>query len=450
MLKSSVNSTRHLAQECERKFMLLEEPQSKAERQLQQYIIDSCTGRMQTLIPFISTNATTTELAKYLLRYRSGSKGSLYAYGYSIWRFCNWVNIQPDKMIQSCKDQDGDPNPKAIAKYNKLLDDYVGELQADDLTNGTVKGLIKGVKSLFRCSGLRLDLPSTLPNRPVYKIRSPTPEELMRILDVADLRERVITSALATGGFREGTLSELLYRHVKKDLEANMIPLHVHVEAEITKGKYHDYDTFLGQEAVEYLKLYLQMRRKGTAKIPPEIINDQSPLIRASKTRKPWPSSPATIYNAVHKLYLKAGIISADSLLGRQYDLCAHSIRKYFKTTLTALKVQDDYVEYMMGHTVSTYDDIQMKGVEFLRGVYVASGLCIRPKTPKTQASKLGPLKELMRAWGLNPEEILTKEALSKSNATVIDQEQMENSQLYELHAALKRQIIEELRVEKQ
>ena len=62
MLKSSVNSTRHLAQECERKFMLLEEPQSKAERQLQQYIIDSCTGRMQTLIPFISTNATTTEL----------------------------------------------------------------------------------------------------------------------------------------------------------------------------------------------------------------------------------------------------------------------------------------------------------------------------------------------------------------------------------------------------
>jgi hypothetical protein len=49
-----------------------------------------------------------------------------------------------------------------------------------------------------------------------------------------------------------------------------------------------------------------------------------------------------------------------------------------------------------------------------------------------------------MRAWGLNPEETLTKDALSKSNATIIDQEQIENSQLHQLHAALKRQMIEE------
>ena len=34
--------------------------------------------------------------------------------------------------------------------------------------------------------------------------------------------------------------------------------MHVHVEAEITKGKYHDYDAFLGQEAVDYLKAYLE------------------------------------------------------------------------------------------------------------------------------------------------------------------------------------------------
>jgi hypothetical protein len=54
-----------------------------------------------------------------------------------------------------------------------------------------------------------------------------------------------------------------------------------------------------------------------------------------------------------------------------------------------------------------------------------------------------------MRAWGLNPDEVLTKDALSKSNATIIDQEQIENSQLHQLHAALKRQMIEEIRVEK-
>ena len=47
------------------------------------------------------------------------------------------------------------------------------------------------------------------------------------------------------------------------------------------------------------------------------------------------------------------------------YELRVHSLRKYFKTQLLALGVQPDYVDYMMGHTVDTYHDVQMKGVDF-------------------------------------------------------------------------------------
>jgi len=39
--------------------------------------------------------------------------------------------------------------------------------------------------------------------------------------------------------------------------DRNVIPIHVHVEAEIAKGKYGDYETFLGREAVQNLRLYL-------------------------------------------------------------------------------------------------------------------------------------------------------------------------------------------------
>jgi hypothetical protein len=42
---------------------------------------------------------------------------------------------------------------------------------------------------------------------------------------------------LALGGFRIGTLVKLKYRHVKRDLEKMITPIHIHVEAEITKGK---------------------------------------------------------------------------------------------------------------------------------------------------------------------------------------------------------------------
>jgi alcohol dehydrogenase YqhD (iron-dependent ADH family) len=40
---------------------------------------------------------------------------------------------------------------------------------------------------------------------------------------------------------------------------------------------------------------------------------------------------------------------------------------------MAALGVQTDYIKHMMGHTISTYHDIQMKGIDFLRGVYTTT-----------------------------------------------------------------------------
>jgi integrase len=172
-----------------------------------------------------------------------------------------------------------------------MLDDFVANLQAENLAPGTVSNHVKGVKALFRSSGLKLELPYSLSKRSIYEDRAPTPEELQKILDIANLRERVIITLLALGGFRIGSLAKLQYRHVKRDLEKGMIPIHVHVEAEITKGKYHDYDTFLNQEAAEYLKAYLDSRRKGspTRRKQPEIIHDNSPLIRDGQSTLPSP-----------------------------------------------------------------------------------------------------------------------------------------------------------------
>ena len=86
-------------------------------------------------------------------------------------------------------------------------------------------------------------------------------------------------------------------------------------------------------------------------------------------------------------------------------------MRKYFKTQLLALGVQTDYVDYMMGHTVDTYHDIQSLGIEKLRQAYAASGLSIKPKT---RLSKIEAIKEIMRAQGISPERILARDALKQ------------------------------------
>ena len=95
-----------------------------------------------------------------------------------------------------------------------------------------------------------------------------------------------------------------------------------------------------------------------------------------------------------------------------------------------------------MGHTISAYDDVRMKGIDYMRNLYVQSGLTIRPKT---KLSRIQQLKVMIEAWAMNPNEILSKDALTTPHRTIIEAEQ---NQLATLNHALKQAIIKELQQE--
>ena len=69
-----------------------------------------------------------------------------------------------------------------------------------------------------------------------------------------------------------------------------------------------------------------------------------------------------------------------------------------------------------------------------------SSGLSIRPKT---RLSKIDKLKMFAESLGLNPDEVLTKDALAMPHRTVIDPEARKIDALNE---ALKYAILKELR----
>ena len=418
----------------------LEKVLAVKEKGLIDYILTSFISERPALIPFVFDNQSLVRMARHFLRHCSGSYNSCCNYTAQVQRYSKWLGYSPDLIIQDVKPVGNIPDPQRVQNHTGYLNDYLAALQDDGMKPGPVNNYIKSVKTFYRVNGVKIELTEPLSRRVTYKDRAPKPEELTKMLDIGDLRERVIVSVTALGGFREGTLSKLKYRHVKEDLETNIIPLHIHIEAEITKGKYHDYDTFLGPEAVMYLKLYLDARRRGTDYLPPEEITDESPLIRDESTAKIKGITSKQIRKIIHSLYVAAGLIK--KTLGRLYDLRAHSIRKFFKTQLIALGVQSDYVDYMMGHTVDTYNDIQMKGVDFLRNIYHAAGFAIRSKL---KVSKIDALKEIIRAWGMNPEQLLTRNALA--DGAITKQEDITDRQLEVLGQELKRLIKSEATV---
>jgi hypothetical protein len=410
-------------------------------KDIKEFIEETLANRMPSLMPFAFSNKTLLNMVKGIKRHLSGSTSTCFMYLYSMHRFSEWIKKSPDQIIAECKEPDGVPIPKALVRVQEDFDNFLGELQSQGLTPSSILNYKKAMKSLFYSNGLQIVLPK-IRCTVTYRDRAPTPEELQHLIDLAELRGKVIISCLALGGFREGTLARLKYRHIKNDYERGVTPIHVHVEAAITKGKYGDYDTFIGQEAVAYIKAYLEYRQRGSPRgfVPPEKIMDDSPLIRYLHGKGTKPVTVISIYREIHELYRKAGLISQTR--GRRYELRPHSVRKFFLTQMLAAGVNSDYANYMMGHKINTYHDIQMKGVEFLRGVYASSGLSIRTKT---KFSQIEALKQICRAWGLNPDEVLTREAMSAPHRIYASPTEREGDQVKELSSALKDMMLKEL-----
>jgi Phage integrase family len=386
------------------------------EKGLVDYIIRSCIREQPSLVPYIFANKTLLKVARHFIRNCSKSLSSCRNYTAGLKKYATWLGYTPDAIIDDLKPTGAIPDPLRVQNHCGFINDYLADLQDAGLSAGAVSNCMKAVTTFYHVNGaktVKLDQP--LSRKVENKDRAPKPEELAKMLDKSDARDGFIIAAFATAAFREGTLSKLKYRHIKEDFEAGTIPIHIHIEAEITKGKYHDYDTFLNTEASQLLKLYIQERRNGCKNTPPEDITDDSPLIRSRLTNSKIAGiSEKQLRKIVHQraVEIDAAKKLADSWM---YSVRCHSLRKYFKSQMLGSKIDPAIVEYMMGHTISTYADVQSLGIEALRNMYAAAELAIRPKT---KLNRIDQLKEIIRAWGENPEEILSKDALIRSNIT--------------------------------
>jgi site-specific recombinase XerD len=389
------------------------EPVSIADKLVQDYIIRSIQlNNSIRLLPFVFDNRSLIEMAKHYLFHRIGSLHTFSEYTRIMYKFCNWIGKQPDSLINECQRTEPPGNLTEISYVRNKIDEYIFWSKQKGSAYRTIRTEIDYVQAFFRINRIDLDLDLKLPGGRTTRVcRAITLEEIKRLLEVANVRKKVIIGILAVSGVRESTLTKLKYRHVKQDLENGVAPIHLAVEPEITKGKYHGYSTFINEEVAEWLKEYLKLRKKGTQRIPPENITDDSPLIRSNLHQKGEIKSINLdrLGLTFRKLCEKAELDRTRN--GTSYELTTRSLRKFFRTQMSVLGVQKDFVEFMMGHTNDAYLDVKMVGVEYLRRVYKLSGISIR--TP-LEFDRLLLLKQTIERLEFKPEEVLKPEILSQ------------------------------------
>ncbi len=404
------------------------------ERGLREWLENTCQTKPET-VDMVLRNRTLINLVKHLRRHTTGSPSTVTLYLLAVRKFSQWVNSEPDKLLFDCYGAEDEPLPKMLVKHAQLVDDFVGHLQDQGLSPASIVAYVAGLRCLYSTNKLKLQL-SPYKRVTVHPNRSPTPEQLEKVLAIGDLYERVLVTCLALGGFRIGTLSKLTHEHVKHDLETGVVPILVTVDPMMQKGEGYEtqgYYTFLGAEPAEYLKAYFDQRRRGTDKLPPETISDSSPLIRARERAEVQPVSPEAIWKTVNNLYHKAGLIAPKETgnsrwPGPKYTLRPHSLRYYFRTQLTALGVSPEYAEFMLGHKTAQYNDIRMKGPEFLRAIYATANPSIRQRT---RTSKLDLAKAALRALDIDPDKVLVREAFAadphRLQASPLEREEWED-----------------------
>ena len=280
---------------------------------------------------------------------RSGSEKTRSFFLWVLRKFSGFVGKSPDEMVFECKGSE-----EVRQAYADRIKAFV---MRDGRARGTVSTYSAVLKSFFKHNNVLVPV-GRVKNWVTFEDNAPTPEELRKLLEVADLRTKVMVAILAQSGMRIGTLAGLTYGHVREGLEKGEVPLRIHISSMEAKGRVRSFDTFIGQESVELLKAYFEARRTGTRYIEGEVLVDESPLIRNDHSRNALGVERKSIYKDIRNALLRSGLVKRGE---KRSKLRPHSLRKFFKTMMESAGVSRSYTEFMLGHELPGQDSSYFK-----------------------------------------------------------------------------------------
>jgi integrase len=250
-------------------------------------------------------------------------------------------------------------------KIQTIIKSFIDSLYDNGLSPSTVRSYYLAVKQFYQSNEITLNWPiikdylGIISNVKRDNDMPYTYEEIHKMLDNSDERERAIILLLASTGMRRGALPELKYGDLKWIDQYNIYELTVYA------GFKEEYITYCSMECAYYINLYLDFRKRYGEQITRqsylirkqfETANKQG-LIKISDARDPPEKHKITMRNLesiIYRLIYHAGIrqnSNKKSRLGdRHINMASHSFRKFFENKCLEAGIDPFYVSVLMGH----------------------------------------------------------------------------------------------------
>jgi len=343
-------------------------------------------------------------LLKKLFR-KSKSEETRRTYLATIAKFCNYMGMSPDELINS--------NAECI---NNALQGYCDALDRMAYSRKYINNIIQVMKSFFKANGKeicveRYYLPARYRKRHEYV---PTKSEVYEMADCAgSLRNRAIILFLFTTGLRVSTLCALTYGDVRDELEKGLtiikVPVYPEMKRRVTGACKNNitYFTFASDEAVKALRLYINERVGKYGAIDPEdpLFSSETRLIVKHQRSKKFMTA-REVQRLVKQAAKKAG-------LKNWMHITPHSLRKSYQSVLRGELIDGGRLdvktqEFFMGHILSGSQEnyFDWSKSEELRAEYARLNFARQTVENKFRVLELA-LQKAFEGTGLNWREVL-------------------------------------------
>lgn len=281
--------------------------------------------------------------------------------------FCTFINASPETIL---KEYEATTDRVFRRRYAQLLRSWISKLSNRGYAKNSVSCKVSAVKSFFKYNDLPLAYVPVAKTQITFHNRDLAKKELVMVIKSSSTRERAFYSVMSQSGLRPGTLSRLRLRHVEPELSKGIVPCKVEVPAELSKGEFGAYFSFIGEEAIDRLKAYLATR--------PRLDPEDFLFVNHGSDKHLNRKSVTNIFSdTVQKLRGKGLLKFKDNRPGKPRELRLYCLRKWFRNQAAQAGVE--YVNFWMGHKAnykaphipkSDEHYFSREDVEFQRGVY--------------------------------------------------------------------------------
>jgi len=197
-------------------------------------------------------------------------------------------------------------------------------------------------------------------------------------------RDRAIILTEFQGGLDASTLCSLTYGDVARGLENGEYPLKLALFRPKTGIEYY---TFLGRDAIESLKAYLNdLKRKGIE------MTHKTPLFLKSsnKARAREGITENLVQNMLREVAIKSGLVDENLNDADQNPCGPHALRESFSSIMLNKGVPDTIVDFWLGHSIGEMGEAYKRGrFEEVKQLYIEKEVFISISAPSENLKQL-------------------------------------------------------------